>query len=63
MLCMLAITGDEEKAGYKTVCGTARVEEGTGKNYFTECENGLHKFVVKAKENDYYKTIINERVK
>ena len=34
MLVLMALIGDEEKAGYKTVTGTASVDAESGKNYF-----------------------------
>ena len=63
MLCMMALIGNEEKAGYNTVCGTARVDESTGENHFTENENGLHKYVTFAKDIDFYQNQINEYIK
>lgn len=63
MLCLLALIGDEEKAGYKTVSGTASIQVNTGKNFFSESKDGLHKFVIKAKENNYYKNLINNLIK
>ncbi len=63
MLLLMALIGDEEKAGYKTVCGTATVDAGTGANHFTAHKNGLHRYVIKAKENDFYKKQINELLK
>ncbi len=63
MLCMLALVGDEEKAGYKAVCGKASINVDTGENFFEESENGLHKYVIKTKDNDYYKNLINNLIK
>ena len=54
MLVLMALIGDEQMAGYSTVSGTASVDELTGANYFKQNENGIHKFVVKKFENDYY---------
>ncbi len=62
MLALLAIIGDEEKAGYKTVRGRASVEAETGLNHFTESADGMHAYVVKAREDDYYKNMINELI-
>lgn len=63
MLCLLAIIGDEEKAGYSTVKGKASVDGKTGENYFEKDENGLHKFVVKVKNNSFYANCINDLIK
>ena len=42
-----------------TVTGTASVNEQTGANYFKPNANGIHKFVIKKYENDYYEEQIN----
>ena len=42
-----------------TVSGTASVDELTGANYFKQNGNGIHKFVVKKFENNYYEEQIN----
>lgn len=60
MLVMLALVGDEGEAGYTTVRGWAKVDPETGANYFTQDEQGLHQYVVKAKENEFYKKMIND---
>lgn len=59
MLVKLALTGDAEKAGYRTVRGTASVNAETGENFFTKSETGLHEYVVKTYPDDYYKNMIN----
>lgn len=59
LTALMAVIGDEGKAGYKTVSGTARVDKADGKNYFTEDENGLHKYVIPIYENEYYSSMIN----
>ena len=59
MLVLMALIGDEEKAGYRTVSGTASVDEHTGANYFKRSPTGLHKFVIKKYENAYYEEQIN----
>lgn len=59
MLVLLALIGDEEKAGYDTITGTAYVDADTGENSFREDPSGLHKYVIKKKVNDYYKAEIN----
>ena len=63
MTALLAIVGDEEKAGYETVCGRARVDAETGKNYFTEAADGIHKYVIKMHPDSYYEDIINDIIK
>lgn len=60
MLVLLAIIGDEEKAGYDVVCGKASVDAATGENYFEPCENGPHKYVVKKFDDEYYEDMINK---
>ena len=62
MLAVLALTNDNEKAGYKTVTGTASVDE-QGRNFFKEDPNGAHEYVIKAHENSYYSGIINDLIK
>ena len=54
MLVFMALTGDEEKAGYETVTGTASVDPKTGKNYFVRSADGNHRFVIKKHENRFY---------
>lgn len=61
MLAVLALTNDNEKAGYKTVKGTATVDE-KGLNYFEENENGHHEYVVKAQPDQFYIDIINNLI-
>ena len=63
MTVLLALIGDEEKAGYSTVRGTASVDEEDGANHFREDPNGNHLFVVKAKENSFYSDRIDEIIK
>ncbi len=60
MLVLMALIGDEEKAGYRTVTGTAHVDEDTGANHFSADANGLHRFVIKARPDDYYEKQINQ---
>ncbi|MDD6799231.1 MAG: hypothetical protein PUE85_02225, partial [Firmicutes bacterium] len=62
MLAIMALIGDEASAGYDVVCGTASVDGETGANHFVPCKNGLHKIVIKNKENGYYKEQINKRI-
>lgn len=63
MLALMAVIGDEEKAGYSVVRGTASVNVLSGENNFTADENGEHLYVVKNKNNEYYKDLINEKIK
>ena len=56
---LMALIGDEEKAGYKTVTGTASVDAESGKNYFIRSDVGNHKFVIKQQENCFYEEQIN----
>lgn len=62
MTALMAVIGDEEKAGYYTVRGTARLDKDTGKNFFTEDENGLHRFVKMKFSTDYYSAAINNLI-
>ena len=62
MTALLALIGDEERAGFDTVTGKARLDDETGRNYFSEDENGPHKFVIPKYENDYYAEMINSRI-
>ena len=60
MTALLAVIGDEEKAGYDTVRGTMSVDVESGANYFDRSENGRHAYVVKKYEDTYYSTAINQ---
>ena len=62
MLAVLALTNDNEKAGYKTVKGLASVDK-NGKNYFRCKPDGKDEYVIKAYEDSYYSDIINELIK
>lgn len=62
MLVLLALIGDENKAGYDVVTGWANVDLETGANTFTKDENGLHQFVVKKYDDMYYANAINELI-
>ena len=61
MLVVLALIGDNERAGYKTVRGKATIDE-MGRNYFEENENGPHEYVVKAYPDEYYINIIDSLI-
>ena len=58
MLAVLALTNDNEKAGYKTIRGTATVNN-HGLNFFEENENGIHEYVVKTEPDEFYINIID----
>jgi len=60
MTTLLAVTGDEKAAGYDTVVGTASVDPLSGTNTFTPNPEGLHKFVIKIKDDNFYKDMIND---
>lgn len=62
MTALMAVIGDEEKAGYDTVTGKARLDAETGGNYFTEDENGTHKYVKMKFNPDYYADMINSLI-
>lgn len=62
MLVLLAVTGNEEAAGYETVVGKASVDGATGANHFTVCPDGPHRYVVKAREDAFYAAAINGRL-
>lgn len=63
MTIMLAVIGDEEKAGYDTVSGWASLEEDSGKNHFKIDPNGKHKYVIKKFDDSYYADQINDFIK
>ncbi len=63
MLALLALTGDEESAGYTVVRGKANVDALDGANHFKTDVNGRHTYVVKAREDDFYREKINELIK
>ena len=63
MLVMLALIGDEKEAGYDTVQGKATVELESGANHFYRDENGPHKYVIKFRDDSFYKSMINEVIK
>lgn len=54
MLVTAALIGDESAAGYGVVRGTARVNAEDGTNTFLPDENGLHRYLVKQRENSWY---------
>ena len=62
MLVLLALIGDEAKSGYDTVVGVASVDAESGENTFIPNNSGMHKYVIKNKDNDYYKSQINKLI-
>ena len=62
MLVLLAITGDENAAGYDVVQGIASVDRNSGGNRFYPCADGKHKYVIKNRNDEYYKNQINELI-
>ena len=63
MLTLTAIIGDETRAGYDTLSGTASVDSDTGANHFKPHKNGLHKYVIKRMSNEFYEQAINKRIR
>ncbi len=59
MLVLMACIHDEAKAGYKLIKGTASVNGKTGENNFVQDINGRHGYVIKLKDDDFYKNSIN----
>ena len=60
MTMLMALIGDEAAAGYDTVSGYASVDAENGANFFRRDPRGPHCYVVKAKEDDYYKNEIDK---
>lgn len=63
MTALMAIIGDEEKAGYAITRGYASVDEEDGANHFKKDANGPHAHVTKLYPNSYYEDAINDRIK
>ncbi len=59
MTAILALMGDEEKAGYDVIKGKARVDEDSGRNYFSVAPDGKHSFVIRKQPPEYYARQIN----
>lgn len=59
MLALLALTGDEERAGYSAVRGRAAVDPMTGENTFTPSEDGPHAYVRRREAPEYYARAID----
>ena len=62
MTVHMALIGDEKAAGYRTVRGKATVDAATGSNHFAPSEDGLHTYVIKARDNAYYRDAIDEMI-
>lgn len=60
MTMLMALIGDEKEAGYETVRGYASVDADTGANHFRRDPNGPHRYVVKAKADEFYVRAIDE---
>ena len=63
MTVALAIDADTEAWEYDTVRGTAFVDEETGKNRFEKSDNGLHEYLVRRRDIQYYADRIDELIK
>lgn len=62
MLVLIALIGDEERAGYDSHVGYATIDAADGSNYFRHDCNGMHKFVTKKFDNSYYENAINSLI-
>ena len=62
MTVLMALEGDEERAGYSVVRGKASLSREDGSNYFKKDDNGPHAYVVKMQPNEYYSNEINARI-
>ena len=60
MTALFSVIGDAEIAGYRKVHGKATVSPRTGANRFEVCDGGIHAYLVKEKEDSFYKTQIEE---
>jgi inosine-uridine nucleoside N-ribohydrolase len=59
MTVLYALSGDAKTAGYKKVYGKASVDPATGKNRFAPLDGGPHAYLVKEKEDAFYKERID----
>jgi len=59
MTALMAVIGDEAEAGYDFVQGTASVNPATGQNYFARSADGLHRYVIKKKPDEWYADAID----
>ena len=62
LTALMAVIGDEGKAGYEVVRGKARVDSVSGENFFEENENGLHCYVKTKYDSEYYSDMINSLI-
>lgn len=62
MLVLLALTGDEDAAGYRCVRGQATVRAEDGANFFEPRSDGLHRYVIRKEENHFYSCWINRLI-
>lgn len=62
MTALLAVIGDEDKAGYDKAYGNFAFDE-KGRNYFSPDETSDRCFVVKRHDDAFYKEEINRRIK
>lgn len=62
MLVALALEGDEERAGYNVVRGTATVDAETGLNTFAKDPAGSHAYVVRKFAPEWYADKINAMI-
>ncbi|MBQ7689552.1 MAG: hypothetical protein IJT27_10095 [Clostridia bacterium] len=60
MTALYAITGNAAVAGYRKVSGKASVNPKTGTNRFEAFDGGKHAYLVKEKEDRFYKDRIDE---
>ena len=63
MTVMIALIGDEAKAGYDIVQGTASVNAQTGENRFIPSSHGLHKYVIMREKPEFYQDMIDEAIR
>ena len=62
MTAVLAVIGDEEKAGYDSVRGTVTVNPENGENSFIKSDDGLHKYIIKKFDDSYYAKAVNDLI-
>ena len=60
MTALYTVAGDAGTAGYRKISGTAAVDPKTGKNSFRASADGSHAYLVKEKEDRFYKETIDE---
>ncbi len=62
MLALLALTGDEGRAGYAVAPGRASVDAATGLNAFRKGDDGPHRYVVRQHAPAWYEEIIEQMI-